>query len=802
MAAEMKRENEEGFKLEDYWFLLVSNWYWFLLSVIVALCIGILYIQSTPPVYTESTQLLIKEEDQGSSSSSVQDFKDLGLISSGTNINNEMLTISAPIMMEETARRLHLDLQLSVDESLHKVPLYNDAPISVAFPSGLPEDYEFSFRIKLSGNGQAELSHFVVEDNEEKEKTITARLGSVINTPAGRLRIDKTPSWNNDSLGRTIYVAKSPLKAVGALYYARLGVALSNKESTVINLTLTDESPDRAKDILLTLIDVYNEKWVKDKNRMAESTSKFISERLAAITAELGDVDSQISDYKSSNLLPDIQASLAKDMAQSGKNYEGLLQLTNQLSMAKYLREHMAKEKGKSDLLPSNTGIGDASGVETLISNYNRLMLDRISFVENSSENSPAVKDIDRQLASQRTAILRTLDNVIAQIGQQITGLQRSDRDINSQIASNPRQAKDLESVTRQQKVKESLYIFLLQKREENELSRTYTAWNTSIIQPPTGSELPTSPKKGIALLASLIIGLLVPGAIIFLRETMSHSVRGRADLNGMKTPLLGEIPDVYQKKHWWQRRKNAPRKVMISDGSQDLINESFRLIRTKLMYFIGNSGEKCKTIMLTSFNPASGKSFITANLGATLALSSARVLAIDLDLRHGSLSRMCTVSHATQKAGVSAFLGGLTDNVDELIIKSGIYEGVDLLPVGVIPPNPTELLMSPRMQQLVERLREEYDFIFFDCPPIEIVADASIVSKFADMSLFIVRAGLLDRRVLADIDELYEENKYNKLSIILNGTPYVKGKYGNYRYGYGYAYGYQYNYSRDYGRN
>ena len=802
MAAEISKEKEEGLNLEDYWVLFLSNWYWFVITVIVALIVGVLYIKRTTPMYTESTQLLIKDDEKGSSSNSLQDFKDLGIIKSATNINNEMLTISAPVMMEETARRLHLDLQLSVDQSLHKVPLYNDAPISLTFPSKLPEDYTFSFQIELVDGAKAKLSHFAVKDGEVSGETITAALGTEVNTPAGKLRIDRTPSWNNSFVGRTIYVDKMPLKSVGALYSSRLGVALSDKESTVLNLTLSDEVPDRAKDVLLTLIDVYNEKWVKDKNRMAESTSKFISERLAAITAELGDVDSRISDYKSSNLLPDIQASLAKDMAQSSKNYDNLLQLTNQLSMARYLRDHLASNKNKNELMPSNTGIGE-NGVENLISEYNKLMLNRISYVENSSENSPTVRDIDLQLASQRTAILRTLDNAIAQIGQQIAGLQRSDQDINSQIASNPRQAKVLESVTRQQKVKEALYIFLLQKREENELSRTYTAWNTSIIQPPTGSSSPTSPKSSIILLASFVIGLVIPGALLFLRETMSHSVRGRADLEGMKTPLLGEIPALYQKKHWWQRNQNAPRKVMIEDGAKDLINESFRIVRTKLMYFVGNNADgKCKTIMLTSFNPGSGKSFITANLAATLALNSKRILAIDLDLRHGSLSHMSNRCGPGAKAGVSAFLGGITDDIDSLIVKSGISEGVDLLPAGIIPPNPTELLMSPRMAQLIEKMRQQYDYIFFDCPPIEIVADASIIQDFADISLFVVRAGLLDRRVLPEIDELYKENCYNKLSILLNGTPYVSGKYGNYKYGYGYAYGYQYGYAHDYDKN
>lgn len=792
MAKELERDREDGFNLEDYGMLFLSHWYWFVASVIVAVGIAAYYILSTTPIYTSSTQLLIRDDKDGKgASSALQDFKDLGIIASNTNIKNEILTISAPIMMEETARRLHLDLQMQVKEGLHTRPLYNDAPIKIDLAAPLGNDYGFSFVLTPLSRNEATLSRFTEMGEELTDgTTMTIKFGSTAKTPIGNVTIEATPSWDDSFIGKDITVNKYPITDIGALYSSRLSVALSDKEATVLNLTITDEIPDRSKDILLTLIDVYNEKWVKDKNRMAESTYEFISERLKNLAKELEDVDDQISDYKSANLLPDIEASIAKDMQQSGKNQDNLLQLHNQLSMAQYLHDRLSDKSKDDQLLPSNIGLG-SSGIDGIIAEYNKLMLDRITYVENSNEDAPVVKDIDRRLASQKTAIIRSIDNLVAQLEKQIANVEQSDRNINSQIASNPRQAKILTSVQRQQKVKEALYIFLLQKREENELSRTYTAWNTSIIQPPVCGNGPTSPKKSMILLVAIVLGLAVPGGILFLGETLNHKVRGRKDLDNLDIPLIGEVPEISQKKHWWSRKVGIRRSIVVKEDSKDLINESMRIIRTNLDYFVGNNANgQGKIVMFTSFNPGSGKSFITANLAKAVSLKGKRVLAIDMDLRHGSLSHMMQRS---PQIGLSSYLGHQETDIDNVIVKDGLGSGLDILPIGVIPPNPTELLQADLLEEALNALRERYDFIFLDCPPIEIVADASIIKKFADVSIFVVRAGLMDRRALKDVEVLYQEKKFNNLCIMLNGTKYVSSKYGNYRYGYSYGYGYNY---------
>lgn len=791
MTNDRTQEKEDGFKLVDYWIIFVNNWYWFLLSVLIALGLAVLKILRTTPIYNSTTQLLIQDDKDGGSSmsGSIQDFSDLGLIKSNSNVNNEILTISAPIMMQQTVKRLQLDLQMSVKEKLHQKPLYNDAPVSLKLSAPLGTDNSFAFTLTPTGRGEATLSEFkrMGKVEETIETTIKARFGQTVKTPVGEVTINATPSWDDAFIGTPIYVNKYPVTAIGNMYAGRLAIGLADKEATVLNISIADEVPERGRDVLLTLIDVYNETWMKTKNRIAESTCEFINERLATITKELDDVDEQISDYKSSNLMPDVQAALAKDMQQSGKNFDNLLQLNNQLSMATFLRERLTAPDKAEELLPGNLGFSGSS-LDQQIAEYNRLMLDRSTFIENSDANSPAVVDLDRRLAAQKTAIIRSVDNLIAQLHKQVANVEKSDAAINSQIASNPQQAKVLNSVQRQQKVKESLYIFLLQKREENELSRTFTSYNSNIIQPPVSSSSAAAPRTKVIILIALLIGMGIPGGIIFLLEMLNTKVRGRKDIENLDIPLIGELPDLSSKRNWWRPKKNGfKRRIVVEEGGKDLINEAMRNVRTNLNYLSESS--QGKVIMFSSFNPNSGKSFISANMAKAFALKGNRVAVVDLDLRHRSLSQMCP----TRSQGISVYLNQHTDDLDDIIIKDAFGDCVDLVPVGIAPPNPTEVLQNGRLKQLLDALKERYDVIILDCPPIEIVADANIIKDHADVTVFVIRVGVMDRRALAHVQDLYKEQSYNNFCLLLNGTKIVSSRLSSYHYGYTYGYSYSY---------
>ena len=783
-----QQEEEHGLSLEEYGLLFLSRWYYFVAAVIIAMTIAVFKILTTTPVYQRNASVLIKDDDQ-KSSGTMQEIANLGIISSNTNINNEILTISAPVLMQEAPKRLGLDLQISIKEGLHSLPLYNNAPVSLVLDkrdTALP----FTFNLKVEEDKSLVIHDFTIYDEEEIHvKDIKTRIGQAVQTPVGKLIINETPVGLTDYIGEEITVTKYPANAIAARYTGRLSVALADKESTILNLSINDEVPARADDLLVTLVEVYNEHWMHDKNLIAESTSEFITERLNTLSKELGDVDQKISDYKSSNLMPNLQEASSMYMQQSGKNANDLIQLNNQLSMAIYIKDYLSDKNRAGQLLPTNTGIG-GTGIEALIASYNQAVLTRNDLLSNSSEDNALVKKMDRDLATQQTAIVRSLENLIAQIRKQISNAEANEALTNQKIASAPRQAQQLLSIDRQQKVKEALYIYLLQKREENELSKTFTAWNTRIIQPPYGGGL-TAPRSASILLIAFALGLAIPGGIIFLSEFLNRTVRGRKDLETLHVPFLGEIPLLSSKKHWWQHRQNnAERKIYIRENSRNLINESFRLVRTKLDYFVEKK-DTANIIMITSFNAGSGKSFISGNLAKTLSLGGKRVLAIDLDLRHASLSKLVD----NPKQGLTSFLCGNTDDIQSVILHNQFDGSVDVLPVGVVPPNPTELLQSDVMGNLFEMLKKEYDVILVDCPPIDIVADTNIVKKYADVSLFVVRVGLMDRRLLKEVDKLYLRHTYNKMAILLNGSQYVSTRYGHYRYGYTYGYGYGYGY-------
>ena len=556
-------------------------------------------------------------------------------------------------------------------------------------------------------------------------------------------------------------------------------------------MTFRDVCIQRAEDILNTVIAVYNENWIKDKNQIAVSTSMFINDRLGVIESELGHVDENISTFKSENLLPDVQAASQLYMTERSQAQSQILTLNTQLSMARYIRNYLTAASSRNQLLPANSGL-ESANIESQISEYNTLQLQRNNLVANSSEQNPLVVDMDESLRSMRRSIVSSVDNLITTLNTQIHSLEKSDQRATERIAANPSQAKYLLSVERQQKVKESLYLFLLQKREENELSQAFTAYNTRVITPPTGSMIPTAPVKKNILLIGFALGLLIPVVIVFLQETLNTRVRGKKDLENLSIPFVGEIP-LYGKirRSGLFRKKVTPlteTRVVVKEGSRDVVNEAFRVLRTNLE-FVSGENSKGQVILMTSFNPGSGKTFLTVNIAATLAIKGKRVLVIDGDLRRGSTSVYVGSPHH----GLSNYLAGKVQRIEDVIVPASETVRFDVLPVGTIPPNPTELLAGERLETLFADFRTRYDYILIDCPPIEMVADTHIIGKYADRTIFVVRAGLLERSMLPELEALYTEHKFKNMSVLLNGTE------GNGSYRYGYRYGYHYGYGSNY---
>lgn len=793
-------ENLLSFK--DIISLYLSKWYWFVISMAVCLAVALIVYKYTPPVYTRSTSIIIKRETKGGSSSSVENsFSDMGFFQERSNIDNEIENFKSPNLIYDVVSRLNLNVEYTTEGRFYNPVLYGDQlPVNISF-NGLTKRESVSLVIKPKSDKEVILTGFIRNGNECPVQSIVARIGAKTNTPVGIVIVSYPKYKHYAKFTNPIYVSRGNLYSAVASFAGNLSVEQQNEKATIIKLSVQDKNIQRAEEFLNTMVNVYNENWIKDKNKRTTATNEFINERLSIIEDELGSVDNNITSYKSANRIPSLSAAATMSMQQSAEESRQIMELNNQLNIARYLLNYI--RSSHMQLLPANAGLED-NQAQSLINEYNEMQLRRNHLAENSSEENYLVQDLDQQLTSLRSSIINTIDNYIVAISMRMNASQSARAAADARISDNPRQAGELLSSERQQKVKESLYLFLLQKREENELSQTFTAYNTRVITTPEfgGSNAPTAPNRQRWILIALVVGFAIPLILIYLIVGLDTTVRGRKDLEGMAIPFIGEIPEAKHRKgnrftrflieHKLKQPKNdkSPRELVVKSKSRNLINEAFRVIRTNIEFMLKKNSEGAHVIMLTSANPGSGKTFISANLAAVMAVKGNKTLVVDLDLRRKSLS----MSLGKPKVGIVDYLSEVTDDYHSLIVN--YIQGdmsFDVMAVETLPPNPAELLSNGRLEKMLQELRGEYDYIFLDCPPIQLVTDSDIINQYTDTTLFVIRSGLLDRSILPEIDDLYKTQRYRNMCVVLNGV-HDGGRYGykyGYRYGYNSSYGY-----------
>ena len=811
---------DDSLSILDMLMLCLRHWPWFILSLLICMGAATLYLLHTPKTYTRTSSILVKSS--GDKSNDIRLIEDLGVNNITSNISDEIVAIHSPAVVYDLVKRLHLDLSYFRPGFFRDEPLYAESlPVEVELPD-LDDNATAAFTLTLNGDETATLSD-IVRRGEPVDTIYRIQVGKKAASPFGSITVKPTLYYHKGTREQII-VQRTGFVAAAASYGARIRAALQPGTRNIIDITCVDNSIPRAENILKTIVNIYNENWVQNRNQVSVSTNEFIKERLAVIEDELGDVEGDIAAYKSSHGMLSVEQAAGQAIGKEAASDAERQQISNQLYMIRYVRNYVSDPAHAKQLMPASTGIGNAA-IEAQIAEYNTRILERNNLVSNSSEQNPLVGDLDVALANLRSAILKSLDNAQMTLNTQLTSVQAAHGAALSRLTAAPQQQNHLLSFERQQKVKESLYLFLLQKREENELSQAFTAYNTRIIADPWGSGKPTAPNQNNILLMAFVIALAIPAAFFILREMSNSRVRGRKDLENLTIPYVGELP-------LWKPRKGEEvsddgYRFVVRQHSRDITNEAYRVVRTNLE-FMTNQDRKCKIIMLTSFNPGSGKTFITANLGATFAIRDSRVICIDLDLRRGSLSEFA----GKPKKGLTNYLSGQADSYQDLIVHQPLTKKgnesqddshsdaasaplasakgnggeapkrLDILPMGKLPPNPTELLYSPKLKPMLDELRQHYDYIFVDCPPVEIVADATIISHEADLTIFVIRAGLLERSMLPELQKNYDEKKYNNMAMLLNGTD-AEHHYGYHRYGYGYGrYGYgRYGYGK-YGKS
>lgn len=764
-------KNDQGLNIVDLFMYLASQWKWFLLSILI--CGGIAWYNyaRAPLVYFRSATVIIKDPSNKASTSGLDRFDNF---INKVNVANEILQFRSKKLMREVVQRVHADVSYQIKDGLRSNELYNESPVLVSLPDALPEQ-SFSFTMTLKDAKTVTLSDF---SGIEAKPSYEVALNDTVAIIEGMNVVVTATNYLRDSwLNTPIRVQKLPVESMVNYYKNALGIQQEEEEASILTLALKDSSPARAEDVLNTLITVYNEEAIKEKNQVAVNTANFINERLIIIERELGNVESNLESFKQRNQIVDIASSAGMYMTESQKYNADAMELETQLRLANFIKDYLTDPGKETDLIPSNTGISDMN-IENQISLYNAAKLKRDHLIDDSSVNNPVVQELNNSLRAMKQSIIRAVDNMIVSLNVKRNDAQNREMRAQDRVTAIPTKERQMLSIERQQKIKEALYLFLLNKREENALSQAMADNNARVIDGAEGSNAPISPNRNRILLLGLLVGIALPGAVCLAILFMDTRVHGRKDIEGVTSvPYLGEIP--LDKEAMKDHRKKV---MAVKEQGDDIVSEAFRILRTN-MAFLSKKDKPAQVITFTSFNVGAGKTFIARNLSMSLAYMKKRVVMVDLDIRKGTLSRHFGHYHV----GVTNYLSDNTVKVDDIIQHQ---EGFDLIPAGILAPNPAELLMDNRLDELMNELRTRYDYIIADNVPVGLIADATIANRIADLTIFVVRAGKLDRRQLPDIEKLYQEKKLKNMALVLNGANPERHGYG-YSYGYGYGYGY-----------
>jgi capsular exopolysaccharide synthesis family protein len=768
--SERKTISAEGIDYREVVGIVLNKWYWFLLSVVICLGIAYLYTARISPLYAQNAVILVKGNDKKADPNSM--LLELSSEFSIKGVDNDLYILRSHQLLRKVTELLRLDITYEIDKGFRRDPLYDDeSPIQVVFPfihyshvsmEIIPVD-EKTFRIaSVSEN------NWKIEGEKNYGEKIVTPLGEMVINPIAK----NLPKY----IKKSIFVTFQSIESATYVNQAKITTSLVDKQTTLVKIVCSDTNISRAKAILNTLIEVYNETIVEDKNRIAANTAEFIEERIGIISRELGDVEEELTSFRQRNRIINISSSASQYLSESSKVKEESTTLETQLTVARYIRSYLSDATRTNQLIPNVSGIGDI-GIQNQIQSYNELLTQCDRILANSGENNPIVKEMNAKLTAMRETISGSMDNYINTLNVRLSKARSVENQLLSNIQSVPKQEKMALSIMRQQAIKESLYTFLLNKREENALQLAITVANIRVVETPFGSSAPIAPSWTRILFAAFILGLIIPSGILWLYLTLNTTIRGRKDIETYTSiPIIGEIP-IHKK------NTEEPDSFVISENPENndtRIAEALRMLEVNLKFMSKDS----QVLMFTSATAGDGKTFLSGNFAVSLALEGKKVIVLDLDLRKKTQSKLVGKG---QNTGISSYLSGQEMEVKNLIIKNAIYQGVDLIPAGNTPPNAPVLLMNERLERLISGLKLQYDYIILDVVPALIVSDAMIVGRVAEITIYVIREGIFDRRYLPELEKLYQEKKFNNMSIVINACR-EKNKYG-----YGYNYGYNY---------
>ncbi len=765
----------------------LKNWKWFMLSSIIALVLGYLKIRYSTPQY--AIQAKIQILDEKSTASELNPFKDLQVFTGikNSSIQDEIEVLSSRSNVLSVVKELGLNKSITALGNIKDTEIYGKSPININFQS--PDSIVYKTKTAFFVTITSDTSFEVFEEEDEPSKTYS--FGKIIPSPAGDIVITPNAISLKPYHGKSYEIAITPISMVAEIYQEAISFTSGEEYSNIIYISLDDAVIQRGRDVINALVANYNKNALEDKKAIADRTSNFIDDRIADIYGSLSSVDQSAEDFKAGRGIADIAAQTSVNLNIGASNQQELQNASVQLDIATSMKDIVDNQEAY-ELLPTNIGLDDGTIANTT-ARYNELALERKRLLESSNEKNPIILNLDQQLDGLKRSMQSSLNSMTNNLELQVNSLSQQLSRINSRIYSAPKNERALRDISRQQQTTESLYLYLLQKREESQITFASASPKSKIIDDAyLVSDIPVAPRRSVTFLISLLLGLLIPFSIIYSRDLFDNKIHNKANLEKLTgdVPVLAELPKISKKEE-----------TLIKTDERTVLAESLRILRTNLDYVLkskmGGKDNVGKTIFITSSVPGEGKTLVSFNLSMICANANKKVLLIGADIRNPKIynfyqgknvDKLLKSTQNKDNLGLTDFISDedieTKDVISSILVNN---QSIDIIFSGKIPPNPTELLMSERVNDLFREVKQKYDYIIVDTAPLMVVSDTLLISGNANQTLYVTRAGVTETSVVQFPIQLQKEGKLKGLSFIVNGVKSSNLGYGG-KYGYGYG--------------
>lgn len=794
LTDDSQNKKEEKINIYALIFKYLIYWPWFVGSIILFLALGYLYIRKSTPVYQINASILIKEDNSRGGFSSAKNplgsLSGMGMISMTNNFDNEIEILNSRTLMKKVVINQNLYIGYFEPRLLSFTrELYKRAPLNVYMAPEEADKLEGSVTMKFNQTGDdtwaVTIKYWKDEEKLEQEATIN-RLPQVINTPVGIITVSENPNLNDlpaeilkEVPTKFVSTIASPT-AVAIAYRKNITIEPSSKTTTIALLSMQAASRERAVDFINTLVTMYNKDANDEKNEIAEKTGEFIDKRIQLIGEELGNTESELADFKQRSGLTNLSNDAELALQENSEYNKARVNNSTQIRLVEFLRDYIDNPQFGEDVIPSNVGLEDRT-LTNVINTYNAQIIERKRLLRTSSEENPAIANLDVSIEATRRNVRTTVASVLEGLQIKKKQLDQQAQKFEDRINNAPQQEKELVSISRQREIKATLYTILLQKREENAITLASTANNSRIVEEALAANKPVAPRKKIIMLFSLILGFGVPFGFIYVVDLLKYKIENSDDIRKITdVPILAELPVG-------EKPANGGA-IVVRENANGIMEEVFRSLRTNLLFLLQKDQ---KVIMFSSTQPGEGKSFVAGNTAVSLALMGKKVIVMGMDIRKPGLNK---VFHLSRRAdGITSYLSNPDEvNLFDMVQQSDISPNLDIIPGGPIPPNPTELVSGPALAKAIALFKEKYDYIIMDTAPIGMVTDSALIAQNADLCVYVCRADVTPKAGYEFINTLRDDEQFPKVATVLNGIDLNQRKH-SYSYGYGKKYGYGY---------